>query len=145
MMHETRKGTFSNIRSTKSKINLRIREMDLNPGKCQIMHISISRDPLIHSYILYGQVRQAVDHAKYLELEISSEFSWNTHIQNVTAKANRTWASKDEIFAPKKKQNNNNKKNKTSRHTRDCLQHFDQARSRVCLPCVEPIYPVQHK
>ena len=33
---------------------------------------------------------QAVDHAKYLGLEISSDLTWNTHIQNVTTKAYRT-------------------------------------------------------
>ena len=64
-------------------------EMDFNPSKCQVLHISRSRNPIKHSYILHGKVLQEVDHAKYLGLDISRDLSWNNHIQNVTVKANR--------------------------------------------------------
>ena len=40
--------------------------------------------------LLHGQVLEAVDHAKYLGLEISHDLKWNHHAQNVTIKANRT-------------------------------------------------------
>ena len=39
---------------------------------------------------MHGQVLEAVDHAKYLGLEISHDLNWNTHIQNVTTKDNST-------------------------------------------------------
>ena len=64
--------------------------MDFNPSKCQVLHISRSRNPVENPYILHGQVLQEVDHAKSLGLEISRDLSLNTHIQNVTVKANRT-------------------------------------------------------
>ena len=41
-------------------------------------------------YVLHGQVLEAVDPSKYLGLEISHDLNWNTHIQNLTTKANRT-------------------------------------------------------
>ena len=41
-------------------------------------------------FCIHGQVLEAVDHAKYLRLEISHDLNWNTHIQNLTTKANRT-------------------------------------------------------
>ena len=106
--------------------------MDFNPGKCQVL-ISCSRDPIKHSYTHHGQVFQAVDHAKYLGLEISSNLTWNTHIQNMTTKANRTLGFIWRNICTKQ------------RHMRDCLQHFGQTPSRVCFSWVEPIYPVQHK
>ena len=58
-----------------------------NPDKCQVLHITRARTPIRHQYVLHGQV---VDHAKYLGLEISHYLNWNTHIQNLTTKANRT-------------------------------------------------------
>ena len=65
-------------------------EIDFNPNKCQVLHISQSRNPIKHPYIFHDQVLQGVDHAKYLRLQISRDLIWNTHIQNVTVKANRT-------------------------------------------------------
>ena len=65
-------------------------EIKFNPSKCQILHITQARTPIRHQYILHGQVPEAVDHAKYLGLEISHDLNWNTHIQNLTTKANRT-------------------------------------------------------
>ena len=64
-------------------------EMDFNPGKCQVLQISRSRHPAKHTYMLHGQVLQEEDNAKYLGLDISHDLCWNTHIQNVTVKANR--------------------------------------------------------
>ena len=64
--------------------------MEINPSKCQVLHISRAHTPVRHQYVLHGQVLEAVDHAKYLGLEISHDLNWNTHIQNLTTKANRT-------------------------------------------------------
>ena len=65
-------------------------EMHFNPSKCQVMHISRAKNPNQTQYVLHGQVLEAVDHAKYLGLEISHDLKWNHHVQNVTTKANRT-------------------------------------------------------
>ena len=54
------------------------------------MMISQSRNPAKHPYMLHGQVLQEVDNAKYPGLDIIYDLSWNTHIQNVIIKANRT-------------------------------------------------------
>ena len=49
-------------------------DMDFNPSKCQVLHISKSRHPAQHIYIyiymLHGQALEAMDHAKYLGVDI---------------------------------------------------------------------------
>ena len=68
----------------------RLWDMDFNPNKCQVLHISKSRHPAQHIYMLYGQVLEAMDHAKYLGVDISKDLSWNTHINRISINANRT-------------------------------------------------------
>lgn len=65
-------------------------DMEFNPGKCQILHISRSRKPFQSQYTLHGQVLETVEDAKYLGITISKDLNWNTHVSNITAKANRT-------------------------------------------------------
>ena len=65
-------------------------EMELNPSKCQVLHITRAHTSIKHQFVLHGKVLEAVDHAKYLGLEISLDFNWHTHIQNLTTMANRT-------------------------------------------------------
>ena len=55
----------------------RLWDMDFNPSKCQVLHISKSRYPAQHMYMLYGQALEAMDHAKYLGVDISKDLSWN--------------------------------------------------------------------
>ena len=64
--------------------------MHFSPSKCQVLHITRAQNPLQNQYVLHGQVLEAVDHAKYLGLEIGHNLNWNQHIQNVTTKAYRT-------------------------------------------------------
>ena len=68
----------------------RLWDMDVNPNKCQVLHISKSRHPAQHIYMLHGQVLEAMDHAKYLGVDISKDLSWNTHINRISTNANRT-------------------------------------------------------
>ena len=70
----------------------RLLDMDFNPSKCQVLHISKSRHPAQHIYMLHGQVHvlEAIDHAKYLGVDISKDLSWNTHINKISTNANRT-------------------------------------------------------
>ena len=65
-------------------------EIHFNPSKCQVLHIIRAGNPLQTQCVLHGQVLEAVDHAKYLGLEIGNDPNWNQHIQNVTTKAKRT-------------------------------------------------------
>ena len=41
-------------------------------------------------YFMHNQELEPVDTAKYLGVNISKDLSWNTHINNITASANRT-------------------------------------------------------
>ena len=38
-------------------------EMEFNPSKCQVLHITRARASIRHQYVLHGQVLEAVDHA----------------------------------------------------------------------------------
>ena len=49
-----------------------------------------SRNPLQTKYILHGQALEAVSSARYLGVDISSNLSWNTHVDRITANANRS-------------------------------------------------------
>ena len=55
-------------------------DMEFNPSKCQVVQVSGSRRPINTIYMLHGQVLEAVTSAKYLEGDISSTLSWNSHI-----------------------------------------------------------------
>ena len=61
-------------------------DMHSNPSKCQVLYITRARNPLQSLYVLHAQVLEAVDHAKYMGLEIGHDLNWNQHIQNVTTK-----------------------------------------------------------
>ena len=65
-------------------------EMHFNSSKYQVMHICKSPNPIKTQYVLHGQVLEAVEHVKYMGLDIGNKQSWNNHIQNVTTKANKT-------------------------------------------------------
>ena len=65
-------------------------DMEFNPSKCQVLHITRSKQPLNTQYSLHGQVLEATDTAKYLGVTISKDLSWNNHIGSITAKANMT-------------------------------------------------------
>ena len=64
--------------------------MEFNPSKCKVVRVTFSRVPLQTQFTLYGHVLQAVSSAKYLELDISSDLSWNTHVDTITANANKS-------------------------------------------------------
>ena len=64
--------------------------MEFNPSKCWIIHITRSRTPVQSQYLLHGQVLELVAGSKYLGVEISSNLSFNGHIQNMTTSASRS-------------------------------------------------------
>ena len=62
-------------------------DMHFNPRKFQVMNISSAPPPPPR---MFYQDLEAVEHAKYLGLEIGKFLSWILHIHNVTVKADRT-------------------------------------------------------
>ena len=65
-------------------------DMDFNPTKYRVLHITKFRHAAQHIYMLHGQALEAADHAKYLGVDISKDLGWNTHINRIIPNANRT-------------------------------------------------------
>ena len=64
--------------------------LEFNPGKCQIILITGSKSLVKYRYFMHDQELESVDAAKYLDVTISKDLSWNTHINNITNTANKT-------------------------------------------------------
>ena len=64
--------------------------MEFNPSKCQVIHITRSRNPIPTQYTLHNYILEYVSSAKYLVVDISSDLSWDTHINRISKKANNT-------------------------------------------------------
>ena len=65
-------------------------DMEFNPSKCQVLHITRSRQPLQSQYTLHGLFLESVDSAKYLSVNISLDLNWNHQINEITGKTNGT-------------------------------------------------------
>ena len=78
-------------------------DMEFNPGKCVVIHITRSRTPIPSQYLLHGQVLESVAGSKYLGVEISSNLSFNNHIQSITTSASRS--EKHQNTEPSSKRN----------------------------------------
>ena len=65
-------------------------DMEFNPSKCVVIHITRSRTPVPSQYLLHGQVLESVAGSKHLGVEISTNLSFNGHIQNITTSASRS-------------------------------------------------------
>ena len=65
-------------------------KMAFHPDKCNVLSISKSKDPIKFNYSLHGQILEHVNSAKYLGVTIQSDLKWNTHINNISKKANST-------------------------------------------------------
>ena len=64
--------------------------MEFNPSKCQVIHISTSRNPIDTSYTLHGQVLEATSSARYLGVDIANDLSWKPHINRITSSASKS-------------------------------------------------------
>ena len=68
-------------------------QMEFHPEKCQVLRVSKKHKPsYCGSYTLHGQLLEIVDHAKYLGVTIQGDLRWDTHVTNITNKANFTLA-----------------------------------------------------
>ena len=65
-------------------------DMEFNPSKCQVIHITTSKTPIPTQCTLHNCILESVSSAKYLGVDISSDLSWDTHINRISKKANNT-------------------------------------------------------
>ena len=62
--------------------------MCFHPEKCSILRVTRARSPVLHPYILKGQILQTDEQSKYLGVDITSNLSWNPHIDRIVKKGN---------------------------------------------------------
>ena len=63
--------------------------MQFYPSKSNSMSVTRSKTPFKYNYIFKGHTFESVDTAKYLGITISSNMTWNAHINNITSKAQK--------------------------------------------------------
>ena len=64
--------------------------MSFHPEKCNIMNTTTKRNPIHFYYNIHGHILESVQHAKYIGVTISTDLKRNTHIQQTSAKANKS-------------------------------------------------------
>ena len=64
--------------------------MEFNPSKCQVIQITRSKTPIPTQYTFHNCILEPVSLAKYLGVDISSNLSWDTHINRISKQANKT-------------------------------------------------------
>ena len=65
-------------------------QMSFHPDKCEVIHITTKKKPIIHKYTLHGHTLSSVPQIKYLGVNIFQDLKWNSHINSVSSKANQT-------------------------------------------------------
>ena len=65
-------------------------DMNFNPAKCQVLHVTRSKTPIPSKYFLHNTELESATAAKYLGVTISDDLSWGTHVNNISKKANQT-------------------------------------------------------
>ena len=61
-----------------------------HPDKCNVLQVTNRRTPIPTSYNLHGHTLEAVTSAKYLGVTIQNNLKWDSQINNIANKANRT-------------------------------------------------------
>ena len=64
--------------------------MDFNASKCHVLSITKKKSPILYPYTLNGVQLSNVKNHPYLGIELDHRLSWKTHINQTTAKAQRT-------------------------------------------------------
>ena len=65
-------------------------QMSFHPDKCKVLRINRKKEPRIFNYNLRGHNLEACNHEKYLGVTLSSDATWDKHINNITNKASNT-------------------------------------------------------
>ena len=64
--------------------------MEFHPMKCEIISITRKKSPLSFPYTIHGHELKHVQALKYLGVNISHDLRWDTHINSIIGKANKT-------------------------------------------------------
>ena len=67
-------------------------QMLFNPDKCEHIGITNKRNIIQTSYNIHDHTLKETTQAKYLGVTIDNKLSWNSHVNQVTKKANQTTA-----------------------------------------------------
>ena len=65
-------------------------KMEFHPQKCQVIQITNKKKKLNHTYKIHDTPLQPTNAAKYLGITIDNKLNFNTHISEITKKANST-------------------------------------------------------
>ena len=65
-------------------------KMAFHPDKCNLLSITWNKTPIKYAYTLHGHQLEHADKTKYLGVTIQSDLKWDSHINNITTKANKT-------------------------------------------------------
>ena len=65
-------------------------DMNFNPSKCQVIHVTQRKTPFQTKYNLHGCFLESVPSAKYLGVTISEDLKWTDHINAISKNANQT-------------------------------------------------------
>jgi len=106
--------------------------MEFHPEKCHVPTISRKRNLVHHEYVLHGHKLQHVDSVKYLGITLTSDFSWNKHIDNTVNKANGSLSFLRTEFTDKFCKTEN-----------DCIYIHFTTYLGICPVSLESIYQVQ--
>ena len=68
-------------------------DMEFNPSKCGVIHITQDRTPDSSEYLLHGHILESVGGSKYLGVEICDNLSFNNHIQKYAQQPAGPWDS----------------------------------------------------
>ena len=64
-------------------------QLKFNPDKCYVLKVTHTKTPKQHKYTLGSNILQETTSHTYLGVELSGDLKWTTHINKITAKANR--------------------------------------------------------
>ena len=101
--------------------------MEFNPDKCEVIHVTKKKDPIMFPYKLHNSELKSTENAKYLGVTISNDFSWKPHIENMTSKAFNTLK-----FIKRNVQTNNQKVKETAYKT------YVRPQLEYCAPIWHP-------
>jgi hypothetical protein len=65
-------------------------KMAFHPDKCNVLTISRNKTPKKFKYCLHDHVLESVDKVNNMGVTISDDLKWESHINNICGKANKT-------------------------------------------------------
>ena len=64
--------------------------MKFNASKCYVLRITNKKKPVLHSYTMHDQILENVDQSPYLGVQFTNTLKWDTHLNSILAKANKS-------------------------------------------------------